>query len=287
MDVVYLCRAGENEELRWSMRSLKNLPHDKVWIFGGKPPAWVTGVEHVDVSQEGQKAAVTTRAMRAACNHDGVSDPFIVMNDDFFIVKPQAGCPVWHQGTIEETIERFESEDERNRGSEYMSEMRQTLDILEQMGFVDPLSYELHTPLVIYKETMLEALDLVEASGMRGAHKRSVYGAFAFEGGTQILDGKLARPQDPIRPDVPCLSSLDQYFQEVRPVLRYLLGDDMSEYESYVPEVVVKTSPLTDPICIGRDVLFGGKRYPAGCAIPLALARQMYQAGFLKDARLA
>ena len=35
MDLVYLVRPGEqNEELRWSLRSLVNLPHERVFEVG-------------------------------------------------------------------------------------------------------------------------------------------------------------------------------------------------------------------------------------------------------------
>ena len=44
---------------------------------------------------------------------------------------------------------------------------------------------------------------------------------------------------------------------------------------------------LTDPVTLGREVILGSTRYPAGCAVPLALARQMYRTGLLTDARLA
>ena len=44
MDIVYNCRPGkQNEELRYSIRSvMENLPHDNLWVVGGKPE-WYTG----------------------------------------------------------------------------------------------------------------------------------------------------------------------------------------------------------------------------------------------------
>lgn len=46
MDILYLCRPGENLELRYSLRSLRNVPHGRVWIFGDCPD-WVTNVNLV------------------------------------------------------------------------------------------------------------------------------------------------------------------------------------------------------------------------------------------------
>ena len=56
LDVVYCVKELiTNEELRYSLRSLRNLPHRKVWIFGGCPK-WVN-TEEVEkeqfVSKEG------------------------------------------------------------------------------------------------------------------------------------------------------------------------------------------------------------------------------------------
>ena len=57
-DVVYCVKDDpDNEELRYSLRSLKNLPHQKVWIYGGGPKwlneeAMKMGVNFSQVLQE-------------------------------------------------------------------------------------------------------------------------------------------------------------------------------------------------------------------------------------------
>ena len=49
-DLVYIvCPGDQNEELRYSLRSVaRNLPGRRVWIFGHTPP-WVTGVHSVEL----------------------------------------------------------------------------------------------------------------------------------------------------------------------------------------------------------------------------------------------
>ena len=53
MDIVYLIKVdpeNDSEELRYSLRSLKNIPHQKVILVGEKPE-WVTNVEFIPVAQ--------------------------------------------------------------------------------------------------------------------------------------------------------------------------------------------------------------------------------------------
>ena len=48
MDIVYVVGENErNESLKYSLRSLKNIPHDDVYIIGHKP-AWVKNVKYVN-----------------------------------------------------------------------------------------------------------------------------------------------------------------------------------------------------------------------------------------------
>ena len=43
MDLVYICKPGDNEELRYSIRSaVKNLKFDNLYLVGGKPD-WYDG----------------------------------------------------------------------------------------------------------------------------------------------------------------------------------------------------------------------------------------------------
>jgi len=193
MDVVYLCREGENEELRYSLRSLRNLPHGRVWIFGGAPE-WIRGAELVPTDQHDTKYRVTTRAMRAACEHPDVSDPFALFNDDFYVMRPVAEVPVLHRGPVAAVLAYYE----RRWGgrSRYSVGMRETAVLLRSLGFDDPLSYELHLPLPIHKAAMLEALDAGEASGITVLHKRTLYGNLARLGGERASDCKIVSPRD-------------------------------------------------------------------------------------------
>ena len=54
MDLVYICGPGDNEELRYSIRSaVKNLKFDNLWVVGGKPK-WYVG-NYLEVIQNKSK----------------------------------------------------------------------------------------------------------------------------------------------------------------------------------------------------------------------------------------
>ena len=183
MDIVYLCRDGDNEELRYSLRSIKNLAYDKVWLFGGRP-YWYQGLYQPMVSK-GNKHANTTRSLRLACMDKRVSDPFILMNDDFFILKPTT-VGNYDAGDMDEFIQRFV---DRFRSSRYIQGLKETCEFMKKNGIDKPLSYELHVPIVVHKKPMLYALKRI-ATVSRVAY-RSAYGNFAHLESETIADVKI------------------------------------------------------------------------------------------------
>ena len=224
MDIVYLLRDGENHELRYSLRSLVHVPHGTVWAYGGAP-VWLRNVAHVRRDHAATKYQTTSEHLRAACLNESVSDPFVLMNDDFFLMKPMKKILDYNRGKVRDVIEEFEG---REVSSRYVKGMRQTLELLENAGHSDPLSFELHVPLVVYKAAMLEALDL--GRDLPVFHKRTAYGAIAGLKGRRISDVKVRDVRDEI-PTGQFMSCMDSSFQLVRPVLARAFPDK-SEYEA-------------------------------------------------------
>lgn len=190
LDIVYICRPGDdNEELRHSLRSLKNLPHGKVWIVG-EAPAWVRNVELIRVLRGRDKQASALANLVAACQHPDISDPFVVMNDDFYILEPIPEIPTMHMGDLDQVIA------DHRPGTAYRNAMQKTRDriveIFAKEGIDRPLySYELHAPMVIDKLGMLLALSL--ATDIHGVHNRTLYGNLMKRGGTYTPDVKVYR----------------------------------------------------------------------------------------------
>lgn len=189
MDVVYIVRPDDhNPELRVSLRTVaEHLPHDQVFVVG-HTPSWVTGVHSLQTIQGGTKYANSTRNVLTACCTRDISDPFILMNDDFFILEPIDQVPTLHRGPVIDVLEEYRR---RTNAGHYVTGMLETLELLYDLGHDEPLSYELHVPLVVSKNAMRDAIEEATRRDIPVPHKRTLYGNLTRIGGTQIEDVKV------------------------------------------------------------------------------------------------
>jgi hypothetical protein len=226
-DVVYVCRDGENPELRYSLRTLANVEYDRVWIFGGAPN-WINTdtVEYRHRTQGGSPYSSTRGHIWAACNTPEVSDPFVLWNDDFYAMHPVGSVPVYHRGSVERMLKEFEP-----LKTPWARGLRGTAALMEKYEMLaGAMSYDLHVPLIIHKAEMREALRLARIVAADAVHVRTLYGALSNIGGVEHCDPKLMRRTDPF-PRGSWLSSRGETFRStVEPVLRYLFPDK-SPYE--------------------------------------------------------
>ena len=180
MDLVYICKDGYNEELRYSIRSaVKNLPHDKIWVVGGKPN-WYTG-NYIEVSQSRSKYTNAKNNLKAICNSEDISESFILMNDDFYIINKVESVPYMYSGTLDDKIKQRE---DLFNGNTYTILLKQTLGSLQIKKKNVILDYELHVPMVMEKNKLSKVLRM---SGLW----RSVYGNMFDVGGVKIKDVKV------------------------------------------------------------------------------------------------
>lgn len=187
-DVVYPVKmVGRNYELMFSLRSLKNIPHGRVVLSGHIPP-WAKNTinlprhpKSIEDSKEGSR-----RNLQTACKWEGLTDKFILMNDDFFIMRPLDKIPMLHRGPLEEIIASY-----RDRGinTSYVDGMEATLKLLKGMGITNPLSYEIHVPMIVDKKNFLRALAI--SKKINGFGKRTIYGNLYKVGGNKAHDVKI------------------------------------------------------------------------------------------------
>ncbi len=180
VDLVYICRSGDNEELRYSIRSaVKNLKFDNLWVVGGKP-GWYVG-NHLEVIQNKSKYANARNNLRAICNSSKISDSFILMNDDFYIMNKVDNVPYMHGGLLADKIKKYENLTGNTR---YVLMLKRTLLSLSRRFKKDILDYELHVPMVMEKEKLLAIVELPDLW-------RSRYGNTFDVGGIEIDDVKV------------------------------------------------------------------------------------------------
>lgn len=181
MDIVYpLKRAGYNRELRYSLRSLTNLPHDQVLIAGEIQP-WVRNVIHLPVPQRGTKYANARGNILTAARDLRVSEDFILMNDDFYCLSPQKEVLPMHQGDMDAFMATFPFR------TAYWELMVATRELLRELGIKRPKFYELHVPCVYNKEKLLRMVERLDGHEYM---MRTVYHNLYHSGGRKRADVK-------------------------------------------------------------------------------------------------
>lgn len=210
IDVVYICRAGDrNEELRYSLRGLAaNVPHANVW-FAGYMPKWVRGCRCLPVVQAGTKWENSAKNVERAARHPKISERFIVMNDDFFALRPIDRIEPGHRGLISDLVSRVAK-------SRYAAGLRATDDLLTQWGITNGLAYTLHEPLIVHKAGIVAMLERVNRTPMARQRRvlswRSLFGNMYAIGGEQHVDNKVHHAGDEWDPARDWLSTNDASF---------------------------------------------------------------------------
>jgi len=180
VDYVYICRDGDNEELRYSIRSvIANMPPGKIWVVGGKPD-WYIG-NHIPVKQSMTKGRNAVNNLLAICDSKEISDKFILMNDDFFAVKPINTIKYYHGGLLQDKIYLYQ---DLQPTSSYTRSLEETHRRLLKLGIDNPLDYELHVPMPMLKANLRVALK-------GNTLWRSTYGNLFHVLGKKITDVKV------------------------------------------------------------------------------------------------
>lgn len=227
MDYVYICRKGENEELRYSIRSLvKNLPDARVWLVGYKP-SWYTG-NFIPVKDTSTKFNNIHNALKVIANHPEISDDFVLMNDDFFILKPMSEIPVTHGGLLIDKIREYYR---LSPSSYYAHLLSKANTFLINHGIYEALDYDLHMPMPINKTNLIKTISYKHMP-------RSVYGNLNNVGGIKKDDVKaysgnsrLSERSISLNDDAVFLSTEDDSFENTHKETLQKMFPEPSQYE--------------------------------------------------------
>lgn len=207
MDFVYICRNGENEELRYSIRSVIHFyPDAKIHIFGGKPK-WYSG-EFIEVKDMGNKFDNIDRCYDAICNSN--LNDFILMNDDFYIIDKPNSFVHYYDGSLEEKIQKHMSMYGLSKYARVLSEANKKL---KKMGISNPLNYDVHTPMLFNREKLSDIVLMSSAP-------RSMYGNIYNVGGEKIVDIKIYKHTKDVYINGYFLSSEDNSFNKISGLLK-------------------------------------------------------------------
>lgn len=192
MDIVYtLSNNYDGDELKYSLRSLVNLPHDRVFFVGGCP-RWAKNIIHIPTEQNGTKWENSLNNIRTACKDERLSANFILMNDDFFILEP-IKTPTKELNLYNDNIagQISKLQQKPNPPGNYIRGLIGTREFIQRLGVADPLSYELHTPFLFNKKKLQKTFDLEGANCVKFLQIRSLYGNLHLKGSTSQKDVKV------------------------------------------------------------------------------------------------
>jgi hypothetical protein len=182
MDFVYICKEGVNEELKYSIRSvIESFPDSNIWVVGGKPD-WYVG-NYINVEQKESKYKNAVENLKTISTSDQISESFVLMNDDFYIIKKIDKIENFHGGYLLNKINLYQK---LNGNSQYTRKLSGTYKKLKALGFENPLDYELHVPMIMEKEKLKIILELIDQFLWR-----SIYGNKFEVGGTEMQDVKV------------------------------------------------------------------------------------------------
>jgi hypothetical protein len=180
MDYVYICRSGDNDELRYSLRSIeKNMPKGRVWVVGHRP-IWYIG-DFIPVDDIGGKFDNIVNCIKTVSENNDISDNFILMNDDFFALNPIDKLKNYHGGLLENKIARYK---ELRMAPKYIRLLELTLKQLKENGINNPIDYDIHVPIIMNKTILKDAINLA-------FFPRSAYGNLAKLEAIKITDVKI------------------------------------------------------------------------------------------------
>lgn len=226
-DIIYVLKNDvEPGEIKYSLRSLVNFPHGRVWFCGGQPFGLTPDVRMPYKQLGATKWEKVSYTLRKVFSTDELSEDVWLFNDDFFVLKPVKEMDPIYNGTLTQHCDYVER---RHGGhpSAYTSELRNCARVLLEKGYGEK-NYAVHIPILINRKKGLEVLDMFPTVPMF----RSLYGNIANIGGVRGSDVKIANHTDIPNEDATFLSTSDSsfFFGEVG---RYIKDrfKERSEYE--------------------------------------------------------
>jgi len=191
MDIVYpVKKTALNEELIYSLRSLCNIPHNQVFIVGDLPDFINTEkVIYIESNILNSRYETTTNNIKLACLDKNLSNDFILMNDDFFILNTITEKDLLlNRGYLKHQVDYYHKYHKPLTNFDRLIE--QALIQLKQFGFKNPISFELHCPMIINKYNYLSMLNKINSDALHCC-KRSLYGNYFIKESKTIDDVKI------------------------------------------------------------------------------------------------
>lgn len=178
LDIVYCVKERcFSDELRYSLRSLKNIPHSKVWIYGGCP-GWVNTKEviHVPTPQDRvNKWLNTSLLLEKIVENDKITEDFIWFNDDFFVLEPIDELVYYYDRNLLSRIADF-NKLSLTFSSPYQKRLLGAMLALKNKK-IDTLNFEVHVPIIFNRKKLADIIKNFPSIGAKRSLYANMYGS--------------------------------------------------------------------------------------------------------------
>lgn len=217
VDVVYPVKVlpNGNSELRYSLRSVaRNLPHRKVWAIGGEIDWLSSIVERIAAPDNGKAFDNVNNKLMLAVEKPFISDPFIFMMDDVFVMSKQTKVPYFAIGqSLRERLQKYD------KYGSYARDLQAAREIL-WWAKKDEIDFEAHGPIIFKKAGLKQILRKYPSSG----HRRSLYCNFYKKRPTYTDDFKVYHATDEPDGSLPYLSSAVESWRDDSKLYQLITG---------------------------------------------------------------
>lgn len=223
IDIVYPLGIGSrwnNNELRYSLRSVeKNLTAVRKVFLIGQNPEWIKNVVHIPYPDDKNVPDENIRyKILAACDDKRISNDFLFMNDDHYILKQfQADKFPFYYADLFKTYFK--------RGDQYGIRCRNSYRYLIDNNYSTKF-YDIHYPIIYNKSKFRQIFSNLKPK-YSGYVLKSLYGNMTNPISTKIVDCKFdGIPKE----TMPCFSTLPTVSPKVAEFLKTTFPNK-SKYE--------------------------------------------------------
>lgn len=196
IDLVYIYELGlsdwREQELKYSLRSVEKFMKNyrDIYIIGEIPPFInVDKIKFIpfETPEVYKEHRIMLKFLRA-CEIPEISKQFLMMNDDYFLVRPidAANVPYYYDRPLNEKILERKSEDK------YYVSMFNTFNVLRDI-VRNPKYFDIHYPMKYDKEMFPAIMNSFDWNIKAGYVVKSLYANLAGIQGKKKIDRKIMK----------------------------------------------------------------------------------------------
>lgn len=152
MDVVYTYKYSYSREIEFSIKSLRNIDHNDIYVVGDNPNVrGIKLIKHIPHNWANLPSLNVASKLIDIANNEDISENFILMMDDVFIMKKMR-LTNYYRGNLVDHLNK------RRYNDRYKRLLQNTYDYLNEKGY-SKLDFACHTPFIMNKTKLRELLD--------------------------------------------------------------------------------------------------------------------------------